>query len=237
MHTIKYRKILELSHKINENIVSWPGDEKLGHPYSKKLVTNYKNNGFYSNSLTILEHAGTHMDAPIHGCENRLSIDQISIDSFIVNGCVIDTSEQVETNPDYHLQVGDIINWEKINGKIRGNSFVIMKTDWSKYWDKPLMYINKDHSGIMHFPGFSKESIEFLIKERGIVGIGVETLSIDPGNSDKFEVHKILFSSNKYAIENMTNIKFLPVKNFTIIAIPLRINTGSGSPVTVIALI
>lgn len=237
MRTIKYRKIIELSHKIDDKIVSWPGDKKFNNPYSKKLITNYSDNGFYSNSFIMLEHTGTHIDAPIHGFENRFSIDQIPVESFIVNGCVINVSKQVQNNPDYQLQVEDIKRWEKLNGKIKGNSFVIMRTDWSELWDRPSMYINKDHSGIMHFPGFSKESIEFLIKERGIAGIGVETLSIDPGTSVDFDIHKTLFSSNKYAIENMTNIKFLPPKNFTIIAIPLRLNDGSGSPVTVIALI
>lgn len=237
MNTIKYRKVIELSHKINEKMVSWPGDEKFSIPYTKKVITNYKDDGFYSNSFNILEHTGTHIDAPIHGCENRFSIDQIPVDNFIVNGCVIDTSKQVHSNPDYQLQIEDINRWEIINGRIKGNSFIIMRTDWSEYWDKPVMYINKDDSGIMHFPGFSKESIEFLIKERGIAGIGVETLSIDPGFSNNFEIHKILFAANKYAIENLTNIKLLPPKNFTLIAIPLRINDGSGSPVTVIALI
>lgn len=237
MQTIKYRKIIELSQPLDEKITSWPDDKTPEKPFVKKILSRYKENGFYYNLISFPEHTATHIDAPVHLCEGKYSIDQIPVENFIMNACVIDTKTKVKKDPDYQLLIDDILFWEKINGKIKSNSFIIMRTDWSEYWHKPAQYLNIDNSGIMHFPGFSPDSVEFLVRERAICGIGVETLSIDPGYSRDFLVHKILFENNKFAIENLTNIKFLPLKNFKIIALPLKIVEGSGSPVTVIGLI
>lgn len=235
MHTLKYRKIVELSHPIEENMPCWP-DENYKNTFTKKNLSRYQETGFYYNHLSFSEHTSTHIDAPIHTAKGKLSIEQLPIENFIVHGCVIDVTRKVKQNFDYELEVDDILEYERINGKIKSNSFIIMRTDWSDYWNQPKKYLNTDDTGIMHFPGFSKEPVEFLIKERFICGIGVETLSIDPGDSADFQVHKILLENNKFAIENLTNIKYLPQKNFTLIALPLRIVSGSGSPATVIGL-
>ena len=237
MHTIKYRKIIDLSHTITEGIPSWPGNGKQHKPFLKQIISNYKENGFLQYYLNLAEHIGTHIDAPLHTNERNYSIDQLPLENLISSGYVINVTKQISINPDYRLQVEDILLWEKINGSIKGNSFIIMQSDWSEYWNQPDKYLNMDENGKMHFPGFSKETVEFLIKERGVNGIGVETMSIDAGNSEDFSVHKTLFNYNKYAIENLKNIKLLPVKNFIIVAIPLKIMNGTGSPARVLALI
>lgn len=234
--TIKHKQnIIDLTHTIGLNIPVWPSDTLSGN-YSSVTLTDYKTNGFYSRLLSIPEHFGTHIDAPAHGCEGKLTIDQIPLDNLILPAVVISVKEKVMNNPDYALTVEDILEWEKRFGLIQNNSVVLMYSGWSKYWNEPKLYLNQDEKGVMHFPGFSEEAVKFLIDERNINGIGVETLSIDCGRSADFPVHKILFEANKFAVENIGDISKLPTVGATLIIAPLKLEGGSGSPLRVFAL-
>lgn len=237
MKHFNFTKIIDLTHTIAENIPYWPEESIQNNLFHKRIISEHKESGFLSHMINIPEHYGTHIDAPIHGDETKISVDQIPIERLASNGIVIDTEEKVKSDYDYQLEIADIQSWEKKFGKIYDKSIVIMRTGWSKYWYDAKKYLNMDNRGIMHFPGFSRRAIEFLINERGINGIGVETLSIDCGNSSKFEVHRSLFEANRYAIENLANIDLLPPKDFLILSLPLKIKGGSGSPARVVALI
>lgn len=234
--TIKYKQnIIDLTHTISANIPAWPSDT-LFAKYSTITTTNYKTDGFYSRLLNIPEHFGTHIDAPAHGCEGKLTIDEILLDNLIIPAVVISVQEKVTNNPDYALTVNDILEWEGKFGSIPNDTVVLMHSGWSKYWNEPKLYLNQDDNGVMHFPGFSEEAVKFLIDERNINGIGVETLSIDCGFSTDFPVHKILFDANKYALENLADIGKLPTTEATLIIAPLKFEGGSGSPVRVFAM-
>lgn len=228
------QNIIDLSHTINDNIPTWPSDNREN--YSVKISTAYKNSPFFSREIKIPEHYGTHIDAPAHGIKGKATVDKISTDKLISPAVVIDVRKKVSVNHDYFLTTDDIRHWEKLYGRIVKGSVVLMLTGWGKLWNDKEKYLNRDKNGTMHFPGFLKESIEFLIKQRKVNGIGVETLSIDAGNSDDFSAHRVLFKHNKFALENLANLEKLPPKAATIIIAPLKIEGGSGSPVRVFAM-
>lgn len=175
------------------------------------------------------------MDAPAHGIKGKVTVDKISPDKLISPTFVINVRKKVRINHDSLLTTDDIRHWEKLYGRIAKCSVVLMSTGWGKYWSNKKKYLNQDKDGVMHFPGFSKESVEFLVMKRNINGIGVETMSIDSGNSDDFPAHGVLFKLNKFALENLANLDKLPAKGATIIIAPLKIEGGSGSPVRVFA--
>ncbi len=230
---MSYQNIIDLSYTLSDNIPTWPSANREN--YSVKILTEYKNSGFFSRAIRIPEHHGTHMDAPAHGIKGKATIDKISADKLISPTVVIDVRKKVRLNHDYLLATDDIRHWEKLYGKIAKSSVVLMLTGWGKYWSNKKKYLNEDKDSVMHFPGFSKESVEYLVMKRNINGIGVETLSIDAGNSDDFSAHKVLFKHNKFALENLANLDKLPAKGATIIIAPLKIEGGSGSPVRVFA--
>ncbi len=235
--TIKHKQnIIDLTHTIGMNIPVWPSNS-FSEKYSTVTLTDYKTNSFYSRLLSIPEHFGTHLDAPAHGCEGKLTIDQIPLDNLIIPAVIISVQERVMNNHDYALTVDDILEWEEKFGLIQNNSVVLMHTGWNKYWNEPKLYLNQDEKGVMHFPGFSEEAVKFLINERNINGIGVETLSIDCGFSTDFPAHKVLFEANKYALENIANLEQLPAMGAILIIAPLKLENGSGSPVRVFAMV
>ncbi|MDI6804330.1 MAG: cyclase family protein [Bacteroidota bacterium] len=235
--TIKHKQnIIDLTHTIGMNIPTWPSDTHSAK-YLPITTTDYKTDGFYSRLFSIPEHFGTHIDAPAHGCEGKLTIDQIPLDNLIIPAVVISVQEKVMNNHDYALTVDDVLEWEEKFGSIQNNSVVLMHTGWKKYWNEPKLYLNQDKNGAMHFPGFSEEAVKFLINERNINGIGVETLSIDCGYSTDFPAHKVLFEANKYALENIANLEQLPAFGAILIIAPLKLENGSGSPVRVLAMV
>lgn len=150
---------------------------------------------------------------------------------------IIDVVEKVENDNDYELSLDDLREWESKYGKVKDNSVVIMKTGWSLRFNDKELYYNKDNEGVMHFPGFSEELASFLIKERNINGIGIDTLSLDRGKSDDFNVHKIILGAGKYQIENL-NLSSDKIKENggTIIVLPLKIENASESPVRAVIL-
>ncbi len=234
---IKHKKnIIDLTHKIGMDIPTWPSDTH-SEKYSAKNTTNYKTDGFYSRLLSIPEHFGTHIDAPAHGCEGKLTIDQIHLDNLIIPAVILNVQKKVANNHDYALTVDDILEWEEKFGSIQNNPVILMHTGWNKYWNQPKLYLNQDEKGVMHFPGFSEEAVKFLVDERNINGIGVDTLSIDCGNSTDFPAHKVLFEANKYALENLTNLEQLPAIGAILIIAPLKLENGSGSPVRVFGIV
>jgi kynurenine formamidase len=196
---------------------------------------NYNKGGFFSQILSIPEHFGTHIDAPAHGLKGKHTIDLIDPSKLICPAIVIDVRKKVKLNSDYHLCVDDIIIWEKRYKKIQAGSVVLMQTGWEKFWGNKKRYLNQDKKGTMHFPGFSQEAVKYFVEKRTINGIGIDTLSIDSGNSKEFSGHQVLFKHNKFALENLANIDELPPIGSTIIIAPMKIKGGSGSPVRVFA--
>jgi kynurenine formamidase len=236
---LESKKIIDLTHSFNEKTIYWPTAKSFEH---EKTAWSKTDAGYFYSSANIemSEHGGTHLDAPIHFSEKGWTSEQIPIERFIGPVFVIDVSSQSSANSDYTLKTADIQEWEKRNGKLPPDSIVLLRTGWGKYWPDKKKYLGDDRAGNvsnLHFPGYSKESAEFLVKERKIKGAGLDTASLDPGISKDFIVHQILNGANVYGLENVANVDQLPEKGAWLIALPIKIENGTGGPVRIIAFV
>lgn len=233
------KKILDLTYVFNKDTVYWPTAKGFTH---EKVAWGKSEAGYWytSANYSASEHGGTHLDAPIHFGENAWTSAQIPVDRFIGAVSVIDVSERCAANSDYQMSVEDLEAWETKNGPLSEGAIVFMRTGWGKYWPNRKKYLGDDKPGDasnLHFPGYSKAAAEFLVKQRKIKGVGIDTASIDPGNSKDFIAHQVFNSANVYGLENVANMDRLPEKGATIIALPMKIEDGTGGPVRIIALV
>ncbi len=235
-------KLLDMTYPYDENTIYWPTAKSFQLTKGDWGITE-KGYWYAANEYSAAEHGGTHVDAPIHFAENGRTIDQIPLEEWIGPAVKIDVVRQCEENRDYLLQVDDILNWEKEYGRIPDGAWVIMYTgiDTKYYPDKEKVLgtskIGMEAIPELSFPGFSPESVEFLIKERNITGIALDTPSIDYGKSTDFKVHQILFAADKLAIENIANLDKLPAIGATLYAMPMLIKDGTGAPARVFAML
>jgi len=232
LENIVNAKIIDLTHELAENIPIWPGIV----PFQHKMLEDYSYEGYRTFSFTQSEGVGTHMDSPKHFQPGGRGIADLKITDLIAPVCVIDVREQVKLNPNYRISVQDLENWEAKHGGITKRSIVLGFTGWSQYWDDVQKYLNQDANGTMHFPGWGKEAATLLVA-RGIVGIGIDTISIDAGEEHTFASHHVLLGNNVYIIENLTNLAKLPSSGALVIALPLKIKDGVESPIRAIALV
>jgi kynurenine formamidase len=186
------------------------------------------------------EHVGTHLDAPFHFAEGRWTTEQIPLAQTIGPGVVVDVRRQAEADRDYLVKVNDIQSWEKRYGKLPKGASVLMYTGWGKYWGDRKRYFGTDEPGNdrdLHFPGFAKETAEFLVKQRGVKAVGIDTPSIDHGPSRDFLAHQVFGAANVPTFENVASLDKLPAKGATVFAIPMKIKGGSGAPLRILALL
>ena len=190
-----------------------------------------------SNRCKTPEHNGTHLDAPIHSASGQPSVDQLTAADLFGPAVVIDVSSKSADDPDYILRVQDILDWEAEHGSIPDGAIVLMSTGWSRKWEDPESYRNRDADGIMHFPGFSEDAGRFLVTERNIRGIGIDNLSIDPGTSRTFPTHGVVNGAGKFQLENVANVHLLPAAGAYLIVAPIKIEGGSGGQVRIFAVV
>jgi kynurenine formamidase len=231
---------VDLTYSFDEKTIYWPNN-----PTGFKLDTQFNGitpAGFYysSNQFAAPEHGGTHLDAPVHFAKGKWSSDQIPIQNLTGNAVVIDVSSQAAANADYLITVADVEAWEKTNGKIPDNAVLLFKTGWGKYYPDAAKYIGTAEKGAaalpkLHFPSISPELAEWLVKNRNIKAIGIDTASVDYGQSKDFKTHQIIYAENIIGFENVANIEKLPVKGAYIIALPMKIKDGTGGPLRLIA--
>ncbi len=234
-------KIIDLSYDFSEETVYWVNAKQFE---KEKVADGKTDGGFYysANNFSAAEHGGTHIDSPIHFAEGRQTVDQIPLDKLIGNAVKIDVSEKGINDWDYQIGVEDLTNWEKENGQIPDGSIVLLQTGFGKFYPDKAKYLGTDKRGDeaakdLHFPGLSPEAADWLVKNRKINAIGLDTASIDYGQSKEFKSHVILMSENIPAFENVANLDQLPDKGFQIIALPMKIKGGSGSPLRIIAIV
>jgi len=207
-------------------------------------LSHYDERGpaWYWNAFETGEHTGTHFDAPIHWISGKdlpdNSVDRIPPRQFVGPACVLDISDLASRNPDHLVTQGDILKWEAQHGRIPAKSWVLLRTGWSR--KQASDYINLKDDG-PHTPGFTKETSTLLANERDVLGVGVETVGTDAGQAAKFDPpfpnHYIMHGSGKFGLAGLTNLDKLPTTGAIVIAAPLKIVNGSGSPVRVIALV
>ncbi len=232
-------RVVDLSHPFDANTVYWPTAEGF------KLDTDFEgmtDKGYFYSAYrySAAEHGGTHLDAPVHFAKGRHTVDQIPLEQLMGNGIVIDVTSQCATNPDYQVSVADLQNWERRNGRIAPGTIVLLRTGFGKRYPDRKSYLGTEERGAgavakLHFPGLDPAAARWLTQNRSIKAIGLDTASIDFGQSTLFESHRILMEKNIPAFENVANLELLPAKGFSVIALPMKIKNGSGGPLRIVA--
>ncbi len=219
-------KFIDLTHLITPNIPNW--NNTCG--FTIENILDY-NQGLRTQKINMIGGIGTHMDAPSHFVRGGLNIDDISVDHLIVSVCILNVSEKADAN--YLISKKDVDDYEKQYGQIAENSFVIGYTGWSRFWPDMERYRNPDKNGNALFPSFSGEAAQLLI-ERGISGIGIDTLS--PDCDLDFPVHKLILGKEKYIVENLANCHLMPPQGAYVILLPLNMDS-TESPIRAIGII
>ena len=231
--TITASRAVDLTQPLYTGMPFWPGTE----PIKIERLADY-DQGYRMHKFTMWENIGTHVDSPSHFAagEGKRTIDQLPLDQLIAPVVVINVQKKVKINADYQLTVEDITNWEEDNGKIKKGRLVVMNTGWYLKFSDPHAYINQNDKGELHFPGFSVAAAKLLL-ERDVAGIGIDTLSLDPGNDLSFPVHNVMLAANKYQIENMNNLDALPATGAVVVIGVLPVRDGSQAQARIFALL
>ena len=228
-------KSIDLTYALDDQSPFWP--EGSPHsPFHATTAATYQHDGYYARSLQLPEHIGTHMDAPLHFDPHGKSLDQIPLQSLLLAVAVVDIRAAVSSNPDYRLTVQDLQKWEKAHGPFPQEGAVLILTGWGTRWPLQRRYMNQDAKGVMHFPGFSLEAARYLLDHAHPKALGIDTASIDYGPSQKFEVHQVTMRAGLYHLENLAHLEQVPATGAALIALPMKLRGGSGSPTRVLAL-
>lgn len=226
-------RVVDLSYAISEKLVPWPGDTRF---FEAQTNATPEKDGYFTRSFWMLEHFGTHMDAPIHFKPGGLTVDRIPPQRLFGPAVVIDVRATAEKNPDCRLAAADVLAWEKRNGRIPAGAVVLLRTGWAARSGDAKRYRDMDDKGTMHFPGFSVEAAKLLI-ERKVSGLGIDTLSVDYGASKEFEVHKLSHGAGLYHLENLADLSALPESGAFLVVAPIKLEGGSGGPCRVFAVL
>lgn len=230
---------IDLTHEFSEDTIYWVTAE----PFKRTTVAEGKTDkGFYYSAYNFsgAEHGGTHLDSPIHFAEGKKTVDQIDIASLIGEGVKIDVSTKASADRDHLITVDDIKAWETANGSIPVGSIILFQTGFASRWPDKKTYLGTDQKGPdavkdLHFPGLHPEAAKWLVENRKIKAVGIDTASIDYGQSTTFDSHVALMTNNIPAFENVADMSKLPAKGFQVFALPMKIKGGSGGPLRIVA--
>jgi kynurenine formamidase len=225
--------VLDLSYAINDRLVPWPGDLRWFEAQANATV---EKDGYFTRSFWMLEHCGTHLDAPIHFPPGDVSVDQIPVKQLFGPAATLDVRAEGEKDPDYQLPAGRVEEWEGRYGRIPAGAIVLLRTGWAARWPDARRYCNQDERGRMHFPGFSVDAVRLLI-ERQVSGLGCDTMSVDFGASEDFAVHRLALGAGLYHLENLSDLSAVPDAGAFLVVAPIKLEGGSGGPVRVFAIV
>jgi kynurenine formamidase len=232
---------VDLSHDFSTETIYWP----TAKPFTLEVVSAQRTPaGYYyaANNFSTSEHGGTHLDAPIHFAEGKHTADQVPLDRLVGPAVVVDVVARADADADYRLGVPALEEWERSNGRIPDGMIVLVRTGWSSRWPDKKRYLGTTKTGPpgvaeLHFPGIDSSAARWLAAERRVKAVGIDTPSIDYGQSKTFDTHRILLAQNIPAFENVTNLEELPVSGAFVVALPMKIRGGSGGPLRIVALI
>jgi len=233
--------LVDLSHDYSEQTVFWPTAE----PFKlEKVADGVTPQGYYyaANNFATSEHGGTHLDAPVHFARGHWAVDEIPLDRLVGDAVVVDVTGPSATQPDYRVTTGDFTAWEQTNGAIAAGSIVLIRTGYSKLWPDAARYLGTAERGEaavakLHFPGLHQDAARWLAETRRVKALGIDTASIDYGQSTLYESHRILYERDIPAFENLTNLDRLQPRGAFIVALPMKIKGGSGAPLRAIAFV
>lgn len=233
MPSIHYQKIIDLSHVIDQNIPRWAGDPLI----ELETVANIAENKYYLRRFAMGEHSGTHLNAPNTFWGDRPSIDDYQPKSLVVPAVVIDIRQQVQHDQDYLLKIDDVFRWEKVNQTIPDHTVILIYTGWQNKWYIPAEFLPQDAEGKYHFPGCAEATTQWLLTERKIAGIGIDTHGVDGGIDENFMTNQLILQNQGLVLENLNNLHLLPADNITLVIGILKLKNGSGSPASVLAFV
>jgi kynurenine formamidase len=234
-------EIVDLSHAYDASAIFWPTAE----PFRlEKVADGMTSGGYYyaANNFFTSEHGGTHIDAPVHFAEGHQSVEQIPLDRLMGHAVVVDVAARAESDPDYQVTQDDLMAWEQDNGPVPAGAILLLRTGFSRRWPDATRYLGtpergEDGAAKLRFPGLHPDAARWLIANRSIKAVGIDTASIDYGPSKLFESHRLLFAEDIPAFENLTGLDRLPPTGAFIVALPMKIKGGSGAPLRVAAIL
>jgi kynurenine formamidase len=233
--------IVDLSHAYDSAAIFWPTAEAFR---LEKVADGVTPAGYYyaSNNFFTSEHGGTHIDAPVHFAQGHQSVDQIPLENLIGRAIVIDVTEASARNADYQVSVDDFQRWETQHGQIPRDVIVLLRTGFARHWPDAARYLGTAERGEaavakLHFPGLHPDAAKWIVANRPIKAIGLDTASIDYGQSTNYESHQILYGRDIPAFENLASLERLPATGANIVALPMKIKGGSGAPLRVVAIL
>jgi kynurenine formamidase len=226
-----FRDVFDLTHTLSPATPVFPAFK----PFKMTERFAIAKDGFYANELTFDEHTGTHLDGPIHFIANAMTADRIPPDRLIAPLAVISIKARADKDADSSVGVDDLLAWEKSHGRLPSGAFVAMHSGWDARVGDARRFLNADSKNVLHFPGFSGEAATFLVKEREVVGVGVDTLSLDKGAAQKFDAHLAFLGAGKYGVELLANLGAVPASGATIIVGAPKHASASGGPARVLA--
>jgi kynurenine formamidase len=233
--------IVDLSHTYDETTIFWP----TADPFRlEKVSDGMTPQGYYyaANNFFTSEHGGTHLDAPVHFARSGQAVHDIPIDRFVGAAVVVDVTSKVTANRDYQVTVDDLMAAEKEQGEIPADAILLIRTGVSQRWPDAAGYLGTAARGPdavkdLHFPGLHPDAARWIVANRRVKAVGIDTASIDYGQSALFETHRTLFERNVPAFENLTSLERLPLRGAYIVALPMKIGGGSGAPLRAIAIV
>ena len=232
---------VDLTHPFAADTLYWP----TAPPFELTVESRGTAEGGYwyeAYSFRGAEHGGTHVDAPSHFAEGQPSVDAIPLDRLIGPACVVDVSAAALANPDYQVTTADLAAWEGAHGPLPAGAIVLLRTGYGRFWPDAARYLGTSERGQaavakLRFPGLHPDAAQWLVRERRIDAIGIDTPSIDYGQSRLFKAHRVLFAAAVPAFENLANLHRLPATGAQVVALPMKIRGGSGGPLRIVAML
>jgi len=239
--SLAFGAIVDLTHLFDESTIYWPTEDGFKLLRGPAGVTE---GGYYyaANRFMCAEHGGTHIDAPIHFFEKGQTVDQVPLARLIGPGACVDVSQKCAADRDYQATVEDFQAWEATNKASLEDRIVLIRTGYGRYWPDRKKYLGTSESGRaavakLHFPGLDPAAADWLVTRRRIKMVGIDTASIDHGQTSKYPAHVRLFRDNVPALENVARMDELPADKFKVVALPMKIGGGSGAPCRIVAIL
>jgi kynurenine formamidase len=228
----RFSRVVDLTHTHSPEFPTFFGTPGI----TLKQLKQFKPDGFNLNEWTVLEHSGTHIDAPIHFAESGAGPDTLPVNQLVLPLAVINVAEQAAANPDYQLTPADLRRWERRHGRLPRGCCVALNSGWARHVGS-ARFTGKDAQSVLHFPGFHPDATEWLMKERRVVGMAVDTLSLDYGASKDFKTHYAWLPSGRWGLECVANLDGVPARGATLVVGAPKIRGATGGPTRLLALV
>lgn len=223
--------VVDLGHPLTTSDPTWDGQPA----FDVTVLAEVARDGYFARRFSSHEHFGTHLDAPAHFVADGWTVDQIPVERLVRPAVCIQVQSKVEKDVDYQLTVEDVLTFEALEDLVPAGSIVLVSTGWDVRWPDQRFYRN-ERNGVQHFPGLSADAATLLARDRKVVGIVIDTPSVDHGPSETFDVHQVTHALQVYHVENARGLSRLPSRGFSVVVAPINVKGGSGAPARLFAL-